>query len=385
MSNRDPNVSPDGSTVTWAKCDPTASCDIYVAQRATDGTWPVLQLTDSLGEDILPETDGTIVTYASNAGGDYDIWFKDVDGTNDRTLVLTDVPGSIETNPTISGRRDPVRARGARHDRRRPHLCRITTNELFRVTETAVDETLNAVSLTPTDDLRVAWAQPDGLVPGHNDPRRPRAAVGQPAAGPAAAGSGHGRRGRTVGCPGDLRRHRDRRRHRDGDLQPASGATFAIGTTTVTCTAVDDDGATATGSFPVAVRGRAAGPVPRRPHRRRPDQQPRRDDHDRREQAARPVADAGLRAAAADQQGPRAAVRSPRPGRPRGGAHRRRHPHPRRPRLPLTGPRSPEEIAMNRPTRWAAYVAAAVAMTALAPTAPASAGDQDDVRGARQR
>ena len=33
---------------------------------------------------------------------------------------------------------------------------------------------------------------------------------------------------------------------------PASGATFAIGTTTVTCTAVDDDGATATGSFPVA-------------------------------------------------------------------------------------------------------------------------------------
>ena len=36
---------------------------------------------------------------------------------------------------------------------------------------------------------------------------------------------------------------------------PASGSTFAIGTTTVDCMAVDDDGATATGSFPVAVRG----------------------------------------------------------------------------------------------------------------------------------
>jgi hypothetical protein len=258
MSNRDPHVSPDGGTVTWSKClaDGTG-CDVYVAQRAADGSWPVVQLTDSAGEDILPETDGTVVTYASNAAGDYDIWFENVDGTNERVLALTDAPGSIETNPTIAG--------GAiLFERELPgtldadlYLYRYTTGELFRVTETPADETLNALSLTPTDDLRVAWAQADGLEPGHNDihAARGQLSVNQPpalqlptavtvdAVRPAGAPVAYAATvtdtdgAATVTCT------------------PASGSTFAIGTTTVTCTAVDDDGATATGSFPISVRG----------------------------------------------------------------------------------------------------------------------------------
>jgi hypothetical protein len=101
LSNRDPAVSPDGSTVTWAKCQLTGTgCDIYVVRRQVDGTWgTVTQLTDSTGEDILSATDGSIVTYTSNAAGDYDIWWEDVDGTNERMLAL---PGSIETNPNLS-------------------------------------------------------------------------------------------------------------------------------------------------------------------------------------------------------------------------------------------------------------------------------------------
>jgi hypothetical protein len=35
--------------------------------------------------------------------------------------------------------------------------------------------------------------------------------------------------------------------------QPASGSSFAIGTTTVTCTATDDEGNVATGSFRVTI------------------------------------------------------------------------------------------------------------------------------------
>ena len=36
---------------------------------------------------------------------------------------------------------------------------------------------------------------------------------------------------------------------------PASGTTFAIGSTTVACSVTDDDGATVSGSFTVSVRG----------------------------------------------------------------------------------------------------------------------------------
>lgn len=184
VSNRDPAVSPDGSTVTWAKCQTDGTgCDIWVVRRDAAGTWGVrTQLTDSTGEDILPATDGQIVTYASNAAGDYDIWWEDLDGTNERQLVLTDAPGSIETNPNIE--------RGAiSFERELPgdtnadlYLHRPAANVLNRLTATpGVDETLNAISLTATDELRIAWAQPDGLFPGHNDIHALRADLGAPA------------------------------------------------------------------------------------------------------------------------------------------------------------------------------------------------------------
>jgi hypothetical protein len=183
LSNRDPAVSPDGSTVTWAKCDLAGTgCDVYVVRR-TGGVWGTpLQLTDSTGEDILPATDGDIVTYASNAGGDYDIWWEDLDGTDEHQLVLTDVPGSTETNPNIS--------RGAIvFEREIPgslnadlYLYRPASGVLNQLTDSPdTDETLNAVSLSVTDDLRVAWASPDGLTPGHNDIHALRADVGTPA------------------------------------------------------------------------------------------------------------------------------------------------------------------------------------------------------------
>ena len=260
MSNRDPHVSPDGSTVTWSKClSDGTGCDVYVAQRAADGTWRVVQLTDSAGEDILPETDGSVVTYASNAGDDYDIWFENVDGTNERMLVLTDAPGSIETNPSIAG--------GAiLFERELPgateadlYLYRLTTNDLFQVTNSpSADQTLNAISLTPTGDLRVAWAQPDGLVSGNNDIHAVRAQLDDGTNEPPALQLPAAVTVDAIGPSGAPVTYTATATD-DGTVTvtctPASGATFAIGTTTVTCTAVDDDGATATGSFPVAVRG----------------------------------------------------------------------------------------------------------------------------------
>ena len=183
LSTRDPAVSPDGSTVTWAKCDLTGQgCDVYVVRRVA-GVWGTpVQLTDSSGEDILPATDGEIVTYTSNAGGDYDIWWEGLDGTDEHQLVLTDVPGSIETNPNIS--------RGAISFEREMlgdtnadlYLYRPESGVLNQLTASPdTDETLNAVSLSASDELRVAWASPDGIEPGHNDIHALRADLATPA------------------------------------------------------------------------------------------------------------------------------------------------------------------------------------------------------------
>ncbi|GAA3183931.1 hypothetical protein GCM10010531_42730 [Blastococcus jejuensis] len=258
MFNRDPAVSPDGSTVTWAKCDPTGTgCDIYVVQRRADGTWGVpVQLTDSTGEEFLPDTDGTVVTYASNAAGDFDVWFENVDGTSERQLVLPDAPGSIETHPNISGGSILFERELPGSTNADLYLYRTATRELLRVTETAEDETLNAISLSPSGELYVAWAQSDGLAFGDNDIHAARAQLddgsSEPpaltlpaditvdATGPDGAAVTYvvtGSEGATVTCV------------------PASGTTFPIGTTSVQCTAVDGHGATAAGAFGVTVRG----------------------------------------------------------------------------------------------------------------------------------
>ncbi|CAN5646692.1 hypothetical protein BH24ACT15_BH24ACT15_37870 [soil metagenome] len=171
MSNRSPAVSPDGSTVAFAKCQTDhTGCDIWVTQRDSSGTWGVLrQLTDSTGEDTQPDTDGQIVTYQSNAGGDFDVGLENFDGTSERQLVLTDAPGSIESDPNISGGAIVFQRKLPGSSDANLYMYRPATGVLNQLTDTSADEKLNAVSLSAAGELRVAWAQPDGLTGGHND------------------------------------------------------------------------------------------------------------------------------------------------------------------------------------------------------------------------
>lgn len=167
LANQRPAVSPDGSAVTWAKCQTSnyLGCDVYVT---FDGL--PTQLTDSTGEDIMPDTNGEQVFYASDAGGDFDIWWETLDGTGERQLVLTDVDGTTETNPNVSGnlvlfeREVPGSRAGDLW------LYDLTTRTLYQLTSTpGVDEVLSDISVAPDGTIWVVWAQPDGLTAGHND------------------------------------------------------------------------------------------------------------------------------------------------------------------------------------------------------------------------
>lgn len=165
--NTTPAVSPDGSVVTWAKCDITnGNCDIHVVTKA-GGTWAATAVTGPTGEDVLPDTNGELVVYATNASGDVDITWKTVDGTGEQSLRL---PGSMETRPKITGslvsfERDLPNASNSDL-----WLYDLATDTLYQLTDTpAVDETLNDISVSDDGLVRVVWAQADGTATGSND------------------------------------------------------------------------------------------------------------------------------------------------------------------------------------------------------------------------
>jgi hypothetical protein len=127
---------------------------------------------------------------------------------------------------------------------------------VLRLTDTPdTDETLNALSVDPSGLLRLAWAQADGLALGHNDVHSLRAQLPDEADEPpvlqlpgSVTVDATGPDGATVAFEATA--------SDDATVTcaPASGATFPIGVTTVTCTA-GNGGETATGSFDVTVRG----------------------------------------------------------------------------------------------------------------------------------
>ena len=167
-TNRDTAVSPDGRLVAWAKCALGGSaCDIYVSTRNADGSWAgSIRLTaPGAEEDILPDTNGAVVAYASNRGGDYDIYWQQADGSNLSQLALA----GNQTNPNMSGSlisfESTVEA-GLSADL---YVWDIATETLYRLTDTpAVDETLNDISLRANGTVTVVFAQLDSTAPGND-------------------------------------------------------------------------------------------------------------------------------------------------------------------------------------------------------------------------
>lgn len=171
MSNRTPAVSPDGDVVAFTKCLNTGlECDVHVSRRGADGVWESpRRLTDATGEEMQPDTDGAVVTYASDAGGGWDVWWVGVDGTDPHQLVLPDEPASTEFGPQISGGVITFEREMPGVSQADLWMYRPATAALYRLTDSATDNTLHTTWLGPDGDLRVAWAQPDGSSPGHND------------------------------------------------------------------------------------------------------------------------------------------------------------------------------------------------------------------------
>lgn len=161
-NNRDPAVSADGSVIAWSKCNSAGvSCDIWRSITGSDGTWGApVQLTASSGEELLPDTNGQVVVYASYESGERDIEWLDVAGTNPHTLVM---PGN-ETNPNMSGSLVSFEHTDIGASNADLFAYDLASGTLYRLTDTpALNETLNDISVSADGTVRVVFVEADSL------------------------------------------------------------------------------------------------------------------------------------------------------------------------------------------------------------------------------
>jgi hypothetical protein len=147
LLDKDPAVSPNGSTVAWTKCRTDGTgCAIWSAQLGSTG-WDSQALTDpAAGEAQLPDTDGSWVVYSVvDPSGDEDVYWQPAGGGPAHRLAL---PGQ-QTNPNVSEgaitfEQLDTSTQVPNYD---VYLYDIPTNTLYRLTDTPEDETLNDVSV----------------------------------------------------------------------------------------------------------------------------------------------------------------------------------------------------------------------------------------------
>lgn len=164
--NREAAVSADGSTVAWSKCNGTGtSCDVYAATKAPDG-WtgatPV-QLTTDPGEEVLPDTNGEVVVYASRSAGDFDLRWVSPTGGAGGALV----EGGNQHNPNISGSLASFEITEEGSSNADLWVLDLAADRLQQITDTpSIDETLNDISVIPDGSVNVSWAHNAGTETG---------------------------------------------------------------------------------------------------------------------------------------------------------------------------------------------------------------------------
>ena len=154
-ANIEPAVSPDGSVVVWAKCNPAGTpCNIWEGILGSDGTWSIGPLTSGSNDSELPQTDGNIVVYQSVRSGEQNIYWQPVGGGTEQQIPITGTSGNPHTSGgLISFEYTPSGAATSDID-----VYSLATQTVYQLTNTpGVSDTLNDISVTPDGVATVVW------------------------------------------------------------------------------------------------------------------------------------------------------------------------------------------------------------------------------------
>lgn len=250
-----PAVSPDGSVIVWEKCE-SGVCDIWQA-TVSGSTWTTSQVTAGEDTSQRPQTNGDVVVYSSIRDGESGIYWQPVSGGAEQKLQL---PGE-QRDPFISGnlisftseQHDPVAGMVAQDIM----VYDLENNTYYRITDTPdVDERLSDIAVGSDGVVRVVYTSEDASgdrdihafifnLPSE-DMTPPTLTLPGTIVVDATSTSG-AVVDYTVSAVDDIDENPT------VNCQPAPGSTFPGGTTTVTCSAIDDAGNQSEGSFSVTV------------------------------------------------------------------------------------------------------------------------------------
>lgn len=154
--DRQPQVAPLGDLIVYESCQTSAAnCD--VRQAGWNGSsWVVTNLTNNADPEANPDSDGVIVVYDATRSGERAIRWQPVGGGTEEVIDLA----GEQRNPSVSAGviafesvADPVTDTAADL-----YVYEVSTNRLFRITNTVADESLNDVFVFPDGRVRVVWA-----------------------------------------------------------------------------------------------------------------------------------------------------------------------------------------------------------------------------------
>ncbi|MBI1885145.1 MAG: hypothetical protein HYS09_02325 [Chloroflexi bacterium] len=157
--DRSPNVAPLGDLIVYESCESDPSnCDIR--QAAWSGaSWVVISLTNNSESEANPDSDGVVVVYDAARSGEQDIYWQSVGGSAENVLTLA----GAQRNPSVSAGVVAFESVAVGDTAADLFVYQISSNRLFRVTNTPVDETLNDVYVFPDGRVRMVWSSgPDG-------------------------------------------------------------------------------------------------------------------------------------------------------------------------------------------------------------------------------
>lgn len=165
LFNLHPAVSPDGTVVAWSRCaSPNVGCVLLRSLRGPEGWSAPVALAPGGGNQVLPDTNGSLVVYADDASVDWDIRWVNVDGTGSGQLVSA---GTHDINPNISGSFVSFERIVPGETNADVYGYDLESGVLYRLTNTPdVNERINDVSLGADGIARVAYARGVGTSDG---------------------------------------------------------------------------------------------------------------------------------------------------------------------------------------------------------------------------